>query len=323
MAPWCTVECARVSLDAAEQLAGGEVDHGEAVRRGRAQREAARRVVRRPARHVGLLARRAAQLAGAHEQVGAGPPSAGRRAPRRPPRAAPRGRRRAGARGGSAGFRGRGSPPRRGGRGSRRGGGRRTGRARPRPRRRPRGRGRGGRRVPHIWRSEATVPGEGDDDGRVELADVDPELERVVVTIARSSPRSSRSSSSRRCCRRVAGAVGGDALGELGVARARGRLRTAWLRSSTPLRELTKQITREPPRTSALTQLARLLERGAPRAQVLVHERRVPDRDLAVAAAGAPSRSISRTPSRPVRRSASSTGLAIVAEASRKRGAVP
>ncbi|MCA1689099.1 MAG: hypothetical protein LC720_01185 [Actinobacteria bacterium] len=39
--------------------------------------------------------------------------------------------------------------------------------------------------------------------------------------------------------------------------------------------------------------------------------------------AGDPSRSIRRTDSKPVSRSASSTGLAIVAEARRKRGSVP
>ena len=97
---------------------------------------------------------------------------------------------------------------------------------------------------------------------------------------------------------------------------------TSTLNSSTPLRDLMKQIVRAPSRSSRDT-------RSAASANA---ERRVPSRSsviggfhtaMRLAGAGEASRSTRLTGSRPVRRSASSTGLAIVAEVSTKRGSVP
>ena len=92
--------------------------------------------------------------------------------------------------------------------------------------------------------------------------------------------------------------------------------------SSTALRELMKQMVR----ASAFTRSARSSD-ASPSADARVPSASSSSGGFHIAirrrACGAPSRSIRRKSSRPVRRSASSTGLAIVAEASRKRGAVP
>ena len=56
-------------------------------------------------------------------------------------------------------------------------------------------------------------------------------------------------------------------------------LLTSALSTSTPLRDFMKQITRAPSRTSSREQLGGLAERRAARAERLVVERRVPDRD--------------------------------------------
>ena len=106
-----------------------------------------------------------------------------------------------------------------------------------------------------------------------------PSSSASVVMTARSSPRISRPSSSRRCCGGVAGAVG-----RRPARRARGRVcarssLTSRLSSSTALRDLMKQIVRAPSRTSSREQLGRLAERRAPRAERLVGQRRVPHRD--------------------------------------------
>ena len=209
-------------------------------------------------------------------------------------------------------------------RGTRRGGGRRTGPARPRRRRRPPARARAGPARPHICRSEATVPGNVTHDRGVERADVDPELERVgrddgeQLAVRRAAPRA----------RGAAGACSRRGRARRG-RRARGRRRLA---SSSSL------VSRRRARP-----LARLDEADRPRA--LAHElgdASRPPRPARCAASAAPRRppagSTSRsaaarrasrrgrrasTSSRPVSRSASSTGLAIVALASRKRGSVP
>jgi hypothetical protein len=98
--------------------------------------------------------------------------------------------------------------------------------------------------------------------------------------------------------------------------------RTSRLRTSTPLRDFMKQIERAPSRTSSASSSA-----ASPSA-----ERRAPDSrsvsggfQIAIlrCGLGEPSSSISAKSSRPVRRSASSTGLAIVAEAIMTRGSVP
>jgi hypothetical protein len=92
--------------------------------------------------------------------------------------------------------------------------------------------------------------------------------------------------------------------------------------SSTALRDLMKQIVRAPRRTSSPT-----ISAASPS-----DEARVPSASsvsggfhIAISrrAPGAPSRSTNAISSRPVSFSASSTGLAIVALASRKRGSVP
>ena len=92
--------------------------------------------------------------------------------------------------------------------------------------------------------------------------------------------------------------------------------------SSTALRELMKQIVRAPARVSS----ARSSD-ASPSGDARVPSASSRSGGFHIAmrrrARGAASRSISRKSSRPVRRSASSTGLAIVAEASRKRGTVP
>ena len=109
-----------------------------------------------------------------------------------------------------------------------------------------------------------------------------PSSSASVVMTASSSPLVSRASSSRRCCGRVAGAVGRDAVGERrapSVARARSA--TSCATSSTALRDLMKQIVRAPcahelgdaARPPRPARCARVLQR-------LVDHRRVPHRDL-------------------------------------------
>ena len=126
--------------------------------------------------------------------------------------AAPRRRRRPGAASGSARCGGRGSPPRPGARGTRRGGGRRTGRARPRRRRRrasPRRAAPGA--APHLPQARDRA-GEVGADRRVELADVDPQLERVgrrdgeQVAAGEGRPRSRAAAAA--CSRRGRGRCG-------------------------------------------------------------------------------------------------------------------
>ena len=176
-------------LGRAEQLARGDVDDREALGRGRAQRHLGGGIGAGPARHVaGRRPRRSRWPARAPRSCAGRRSSRSACASQRGPRnsrvrratAGPRARRRAGARGRSAGSRGRGSPPRPGGRGTRRGGGRRTGRARPRRRRTPPARGPRARPArPHIWRSEATVPGNVTTTAASSAPMSMPELERV------------------------------------------------------------------------------------------------------------------------------------------------
>jgi hypothetical protein len=92
--------------------------------------------------------------------------------------------------------------------------------------------------------------------------------------------------------------------------------------SSTALRDLMKQIVRAPSRTRRATSSA-----ASPSALARICSASSTTGGFHIAiwrrADGAPSSSTSRTSSRPVRRSASSAGLPMVAEASRKRGRVP
>ena len=89
-----------------------------------------------------------------------------------------------------------------------------------------------------------------------------------------------------------------------------------------PLRDFMKQIVRAPADTSSENNSA-----ASARAEARIPSSSSSSGGFHIAtrrlARGAPSRSTSLKPLRPVRRSASSTGLAIVALASRKRGALP
>ncbi len=92
--------------------------------------------------------------------------------------------------------------------------------------------------------------------------------------------------------------------------------------SSTPLRDFMKQIVREPERTSSATSSEASLSTLR---RVCSASSSIGGFHIAIwrRAPGEPSSSISAISSSPVSRSASSTGLAIVALASRKRGVVP
>jgi hypothetical protein len=111
---------------------------------------------------------------------------------------------------------------------------------------------------------------------------------------------------------------------------------TRRLSTSTPLRDFMKQIVRAPSRASraSISAASPRAERrvssaasGAPTAGSGAPPRRSPvggfHTTIRRRGVGEPSSSISRTSSRPVRRSASSTGLAIVADVIRKIGEVP
>ena len=109
-----------------------------------------------------------------------------------------------------------------------------------------------------------------------------PSSSASVETTPSSSPATSLCSSSRRCCGRVAGAVGRDPLGELGVAEVLERV----------LRELRHQLDglarlHEDDRARVLRdelgeQVGGLGEHGAAGAELLVGDRRVPHRDRAL-----------------------------------------
>ena len=89
-----------------------------------------------------------------------------------------------------------------------------------------------------------------------------------------------------------------------------------------PLRDFMKQIVRAPIETSSekTSAASYSAEARVPRSSSSKGGFHIATRRLAC---GAPSRSTSLKPVRPVRRSASSTGLAIVALASRNRGSLP
>ena len=69
---------------------------------------------------------------------------------------------------------------------------------------------------PHCWRRLATVPGEGDRHRRVEVADVDPQLERVRRHDAEQLSAREVALDLAPLLWRVAGAVGRDAIGVVG-----------------------------------------------------------------------------------------------------------
>ena len=186
--------------------------------------------------------------------------------------------------------------------------------ARPRPRRPG--------AAPHLAQ-RGDGAGERDDDRRVELADVDAELQRVgrddrAQLAARQPPLELAA-----LLGGVAGAVGHDELGELGVGVACEVLLDQAAQQLDALARLHEADRRARPRARAAPAARR--PRRAPSGACRAPRRSAAGSTSRSAARGAgePSSSISATSSRPVSRSASSTGLAIVAEVSRKRGSVP
>ena len=102
---------------------------------------------------------------------------------------------------------------------------------------------------PHIWRSEETVPGNVTTTAASSCPMSIPSSSASVVTTARSSPRSRRPSSSRRCWAVYPARYGATRSASSG-ALARSASTVSRLSSSTALRDFTKQITRAPARTS-------------------------------------------------------------------------
>ena len=266
-----------LGLDRAEELAGAR---------------ARRSPPNRPRRSAARCRRRetAGRAAGS---VPRGPGEARRSPPRRrrarasarrtrrrpPPRAASRRPPRAGARAGSARSRGPGSPPPPGARGTPPGGGRRTGRARPgRPRRAAMPSLRRARPAPHLAQARDGAR-EGDADRRVELADVDAQLERVGgdhrEQLARRQARLDLPSLLRACSRpgreRSAGARSPWPSSSRRIRANR------WI-SSMPRRLRRKQIVRTPSLTRSASSSA-ASERTERRViDLCVDHRRVPHR---------------------------------------------
>ncbi len=175
---------------------------------------------------------------------------------------------------------------------------------------------------PHIWRRLATVPGEGHADRRVQAADVDAQLQRVGghhgQQLARP-PAAARSRAAARACSRRGRARsarpgrrgrGPPAAGARSAGSAPRRGASAGSRSCAPPSPPGRPAGRRPPPS------------GEPRAPVRSSTSGGFHMAIRRSARGAPSRSTSAT-SQPVSRSASSTGLAIVALASTNRGSVP
>ena len=177
------------------------------------------------------------------------------------------------------------------------------------------------RPAPHLPQA-GDGAGEGDADRRVELADVDPQLQRVGRDHRQQLAGAEPVLDLAPLLRRVAAAVGRDPRRQL--------------RLPAPLQvfagEALDQLDPAPAFEEADRphvlgdqlgqQVGRLRERRAPRPGRLVDQRRVPHRHLAPG----PRRAVVVDQLElgvPTSRSASSTGLAIVAEASRKRGSEP
>ena len=164
------------------------------------------------------------------------------------------------------------------------------------------------------------MPGKRDADRGVELADVDPELERVGRDHAEQLAGAQPPLDLLPLGGRVAAAVGRDPLGELGLEPV-GRVAEDQLDPLARLHEADRpgaarrsaRRTARPPRTAP--------RRGCPSSSSSSGGFHIATRRAARGARVAVDQRGS--PSRPVSRSASSTGLAIVALASRKRGSVP
>ena len=173
------------------------------------------------------------------------------------------------------------------------------------------------RPAPHLAQARDRA-GEGDADRGVELADVDAQLERVGGDDREQLAGRQPGLDLAALLRRVAGPVRGDPLGQLRRPSSSSRMRAKRWISSIPRRLRRKQIVRTPSATRSASSSA-----ASERA-----ERRVIDRSSMTGgfhipirrpARGAPSESTRRKGS-PTSRSASSTGLAIVAEARMNRG---
>ena len=165
--------------------------------------------------------------------------------------------------------------------------------------------------------------GERDADRRVERADVDAELERVGGHHAEQLALQQLVLELAPLLRRVAGAVRGD-RGRPGRRGPRS-LSVSWAKrdiSSTALRDFMNTIVRAP---SVTRSASRSAASASTERRAAVFSSTIGGFHIAIVrlACGAPSRSTTVMSSSPVSRSASSPGLATVAEASRIRGAVP
>ncbi len=135
------------------------------------------------------------------------------------------------------------------------------------------------RATPHLPQ-RGDGPGERDDDRGVELADVDPELERVGCDYRTQLAAHEAPLELAALLGGVAGAVGSDELGELRV----GVFEVGDEQLVEDLDALARLHEADQPRAVAhepREQLGGLGERRAALAEVLVGERWVPDRDLA------------------------------------------
>ena len=160
--------------------------------------------------------------------------------------------------------------------------------------------------------------GEADRDRAVELADVDPELERVRRRDAEQLAVHQPPLDLAPLRRRVAGAVGGEARGGRGVDAVGGEA-VDQLGGLAALREADRA---QAPRDEPGHQERRLRERARADPELRVEQRRIPEDDVALAP-GPRCRRRRPSPAPPVRASASSPGFAIVAEARRNRGSAP
>jgi len=154
--------------------------------------------------------------------------------------------------------------------------------------------------------------GKRDDDGGVERPNVDPELECIGRDDGGELAGHQPAFDLAPLRRRVAGPVGRDPLRDVVRPDPFELERREAAHELDSLARAHEADHARPVRGQACEELRRLAERRAAQPERLIDDGRVPDCDLAPGR-GAPSSSISAISSRPVRRSASSTGFAIVA----------
>ena len=160
--------------------------------------------------------------------------------------------------------------------------------------------------------------GEADRDRAVELADVDPELERVGGRDAEQLALHQPPFDLPALRRRVPGAVGRETGGSRGVDSVGGEA-VDQLRRLAALREADRA---QPARDEAGHEQRRLRERARPHAELRVEQRRG-SRARRRALRAAEVSTSTTVAGRPVSASASSPGFAIVADASRNCGSEP